>query len=147
MSVIEREMPAVYRHKGLWTGVYRHVDVEGRTLDLHRATVDVTFPDEGPYDYIQKNHFVWQDGRETRAELPGVYRDGRLWWDTETFSGSAWQTEEGVVMLHLLRKDEPGASFTEVIIMGETGRHRARTWHWFQGGRLYKRTLCDEERV
>jgi hypothetical protein len=35
----------------------------------------------------------------------------------------------------------------EVIVMGEGGHHRARTWHWFREGRLVRRTLCDEQRV
>jgi hypothetical protein len=35
----------------------------------------------------------------------------------------------------------------EVIVMGEGGQHRARTWHWFRDGRLVRRTLCDEQRV
>jgi hypothetical protein len=34
-----------------------------------------------------------------------------------------------------------------MITIGETGDHRARTWHWFKHGRLYKRTLCDERRI
>ena len=80
-------------------------------------------------------------------ELPGVYREGRLWWDTETFHGSAWETHDGMILLNLERKDDPGARFFEIIVMGETGKHRARTWHWFKDGKLFKRTLCDEWRV
>ena len=49
-------------------------------------------------------------------------------------------------MLRLERKDVPGASFTEVIVLGGDGKSRARTWHWFIDGELYQRTLCDEWR-
>ena len=50
-------------------------------------------------------------------------------------------------MLTLDRKDEPGVSFTEMIMFAPNRDYRARTWHWFRGGRLLKRTLCDEGRV
>ena len=70
-----------------------------------------------------------------------------MWWDTETFHGSAWETHDGLVLLNLDRKDDPGARFFEIIMMGDTGEHRARTWHWFKDGQLYKRTLCNESRV
>jgi hypothetical protein len=140
-------MPAMLRHDGVWEGLYRHVDVDGNLLDMHRTRVRCEFPTEGPYAYVQYNHFMWDDGRESHATLPGVLRDGKLWWDLETFRGYSWETEDGILMLNLERKDEPGANFFEMITMGDTGQYRSRTWQWFKDGKLYKRTLCDEERV
>jgi hypothetical protein len=144
MTTIAATMPSMLRHAGLWQGTYRHLDAQGQLVDQHQASVRCVFPADGPFAYIQHNHFTWADGREVRAELPGVLRDGRLWWDTPTFAGSAWETAEGVILLKLDRKDEPGAHFVEVIVLGPTGTHRARTWHWFRDGALYRRTLCDE---
>lgn len=140
-------MPAMLKHAGVWEGVYTHLDAKGDLIDRHRARVRCAFPDEGPYAYIQHNHFTWDDGRELRAELPGVLREGKLWWDTETFTGCAWETDFDLIMLNLERKDEPGARFYEMIALGESGANRARTWQWFRDGKLYKRTLCDEKRV
>lgn len=140
-------MPGLARHQGTWTGVYRHVDAEGALLDQHRVTVRCEFPEVGPHVYIQHNHFIWDDGRETRAVLPGVIRDGMLWWDVETFHGYSWETRDGILLLNLTRKDEPGANFFEMITIGSTGEFRSRTWQWFRDGKLYRRTLCDEERV
>jgi len=134
-------------HAGTWEGTYTHLDAAAQIVDEHRSSVICEFPQSGPYVYIQHNIFTWKSGYESRSTLPGTYRDGRLWWDTETFHGSAWQTLDGLILLNLIRKDEPGASFIEVIAMGDTGEHRARTWHWFKDGKLYKRTLCDERRV
>jgi hypothetical protein len=144
---LARAMPSLAAHAGEWRGVYRHLDAEGVLLDLHAAHVRCVFPREGPYAYIQYNHFTWADGREHRAELPGVFRDGRLWWDVATFRGSSWEAGDGVLLLNLQRKDEPGAHFIEMIAMAPDGQSRARTWQWFRAGGLYKRTLCDEERV
>jgi len=135
------------KHEGIWAGTYIHVDVDGKIIDKHQAHVTCEFPDSGPYVYIQHNVFTWEDGREQKYQLPGIIKDDKLWWDTETFSGYAWQTEFDVVLLNLLRKDEPDANFFEMITLGDTGEYRARTWQWFRGGKLYKRTLCDEQRI
>ena len=146
-AAISELMPGMVKHAGLWEGVYTHLDADGAEIDRHRAVVRCEFPDDGPYAYIQHNHFTWDDGREARVELPGVLRGDKLWWDTETFKGCAWETNFGLILLNLERKDEPGARFYEIIALGEGGAHRARTWQWFRDGQLYKRTLCDEKRV
>ena len=146
-DVLMRAMPGLARHAGLWEGVYRHLDAEGNVIDVHKASVRCSFPDEGAYVYLQHNLFTWNDGREHRAVLPGVLRDDRLWWDVDTFSGYSWETRDGILLLNLTRKDEPGANFFEMITLGDTGEHRSRTWHWFRDGKLYKRTLCDEHLV
>jgi hypothetical protein len=140
-------MPAIMRHEGTWEGIYRRIDLDGAIVDRHRARIICTFPESGPYAYIQYNEFTWDDGRTQRAELPGILRDGKIWWDLPTFSGYAWETLDGVLLLHLTRKDEPGATFIEAIVLAPDGRSRARTWHWFKSGRLYQRTLCDEARL
>lgn len=140
-------MPTILRHEGVWEGVYAHVDAKGALLDRHRVRVTCEFPDAGAYAYIQHNHFTWDDGRDYRATLPGVLRGGKLYWDLPTFSGACWETDDGILLLNLDRKDDPGANFYEMIVLGAGGLHRARTWHWFKDGRLFKRTLCDEVKV
>ena len=140
-------MPRMLDHAGTWIGTYTHLDAEARIIDRHASRVVCEFPETGPHPYIQHNTFTWDDGREVTATLPGTFRDGRLWWDTETFSGSAWESHDGFILLNLDRKDEPGTRFHEIILMGEGGRHRTRTWHWLKDGRLIRRTLCEEARV
>lgn len=133
------------KHEGVWEGTYQHFDVEGNMLDKHRSSVECIFPTEGDVVYIQKNKFEWEDGKTYEVEFGGVIRDNKIYWDTETFSGYGWQSHN-CILLQLDRKDDPGASFTEVIILGEDGDHRARTWHWFKNGKCFKRTLCNESR-
>jgi len=140
-------MPGMLKHEGVWEGVYTHVDVAGKIIDRHKSRVECLFPASGPYAYLQKNLFTWDDGREYRATLPGVLIDGKLWWDTDTFSGFGWETDDGLILLNLDRKDEPGANFYEIIVLGDSGVHRSRTWHWFKDGQLFKRTLCEEQLV
>ncbi|MEO9469822.1 hypothetical protein [Parasphingorhabdus sp.] len=140
-------MPGMLKHEGKWEGVYRHIDTENREVDRHQALVECIFPAEGPFAYIQKNIFTWDDGREYRSTLNGVLREGKLWWDNENFNGCGWETDFGLVLLNLDRKDDPDANFYEIICLGDDGNHRSRTWHWFKHGKLFKRTLCDEHRV
>ena len=137
-------MPSLLRHSGVWRGTYTHQDVGGTILDRHKSKVTCEFPESGPYAYIQSNIFTWEDGRTEAYKLFGVLRGDKLWWDAPKFHGCAWQTHEGLILLHLTRRDEPGANLFEIIALGESGTHRARTWHWFRDGRPYKRTLCDE---
>ncbi len=146
-DALDAALPGLTAHEGVWVGTYRHVDAGGRTIDVHASRVECVFPSDGPYAYVQRNRFEWPDGRVSTAELKGVFRDGRIWWDEPTFRGSAWTTDAGLILLDLDRKDDPGARFYEIIVMAPGGRTRARTWHWFKDGRLLKRTLCDEARV
>lgn len=140
-------MPNILSHEGKWEGVYRHVDSDGALLDQHQMWTWCEFPDDGPYAYIQHNKLRWDDGRSADYEFGGVYRDGRLYWDTDRFHGYGWETEEGVVMLRLERLDVPCSHYVEMINMALDGRTRARTWQWFKDGRPWKRTLCDEWRI
>lgn len=139
-------MPSVLAHEGIWLGTYRHIDLQGKTLDFHKSRVECLFPEHGAAVYIQRNCFTWEDGRCLQVEFPGILKEGRIYWDTETFRGYGWAASEHIFLLELERKDEPGAYFYESIVMGSTDNQRARTWHWFKEGRCYKRTLCDEYR-
>lgn len=143
-----KAMPTIRAHEGVWEGVYKHIDIDANIIDQHKVRIICEFPTTGEYPYIQHNHFMWEDGRELKAKLPGVFRgDGRLWFDTPTFHGSSWETHDGLILLNLDRKDDPGANFFEIIAMGSSCKDRARTWHWFKDGKLFKRTLCDEWKV
>lgn len=146
-DLIARQLPAMLHHEGTWEGEYQHVDLEGHVLDRHATHIVCEFPDDGPYAYIQHNTFTWDDGRRYEATLPGVLKEGMLWWDVETFHGKAWQSGDGLILLHLIRKDLAGGEFFEMIVAGSDGQSRARTWHWFEHGTLTKRTLCNERRV
>jgi hypothetical protein len=140
-------MPALARHRGVWEGSYRVVDVMGQTLDWHRSRIEVRFPDDGPYDYLQSNHFAWPDGRELRVEHPAVCRNGVLLWDTEHIKGQAWSVDERSTVLTWRRHDNPDAHLYELIVINDSNDQRSRTWHWFRNGTLYQRTLIDEKKV
>ncbi len=137
--------PAMRAHEGVWEGCYTHLDAQGREVDRHDARVVCEFPASGPVFYIQHIRFTWPDGRVREDRFDGVIDGAVVRFDTPNFAGKAWESE-GVVLLHLDRKDEPGAHFVEAIILAPDGQTRARTWHWFKDGVLIRRTLCDERR-
>ncbi len=140
-------MPALLAHEGVWQGSYRTVNLDGETTDLHDSRVECVFPDDGPFHYEQRNRFEWPDGRVHEAAFGGVLKDRSIHWDTDSFSGRGWTSGDRIVLLKLDRKDEPDVTFTEIIVLGEDGVNRGRTWHWFRDGVLFQRTLCNEYRV
>jgi hypothetical protein len=144
---VQATMPALMRHRGVWEGRYRLVDIEGRLLDWHHSRIEVRFPDEGPHDYVQRNHFWWPDGRELRVEHPAICRNGVLLWNTDHIHGQAWSVDERSTVLTWRRTDSPGAELYEIIVINESNDQRTRTWHWLRDGALYQRTLIDERRV
>ncbi len=137
-------MPSVLRHEGVWKGQYQHIDIHGKVIDQHASRVECVFPDSGDEVYIQKNHFTWDDGREHSVSFGGIIDGDKIFWNTPTFLGYGWAASQSVFLLELERKDVVDASFSEAIVLGESGRHRARTWHWFKDGKCYQRTLCNE---
>ncbi len=140
-------MPAMFDHEGTWVGHYRHLSESGELLDEHDSRVECALPDETDVVFRQTNHFTWVDGRTLNYGFEGSLLNNQLWFDTPTFSGGAWQTEAGIIMLSLDRKDLPDQKFVEVIVMGANTNHRVRTWYYFENGICYKRTLCTEQRV
>jgi len=141
------DFPAMRAHEGIWEGTYTHLRQDHSIEDQHKARVTCLFPSDGDVFYRQIVHFTWADGREHHNQFDGIIRDGVIWFDTPTFSGKTWETDDGLVLLNLNRKDERGSTFFELIAMGEGGKHRARTWHWFKDGQIYRRTLCNESRI
>ena len=145
---IRDEMQLLARHEGEWVGEYVLVDASGAVIDRHASHLTCTFPEGGgAHDYFQTNRYRWEDGREETFSFPALFRDGRIWFDTERIEGSAWEIDERTIVLTWRRKDIEGAELYEMIQLSPDGEHRARTWHWFQDGELQQRTLIKEQRL
>jgi hypothetical protein len=110
---LEKHIPAMLLHEGTWEGTYRFVDLEGTVTDQYASRIECAFPDDGPWVYVQKNHYAWPDGRVFDTEFGGELRGDRIWWDTDRFQGYGWATHDDIVLLTLDRKDNPGESFSE----------------------------------
>lgn len=151
MNPIKQAMPALARHEGVWEGIYRYLDAEGRLIDEHRSRLVCRFPDDGPYPYHQSNHYTWADGRTESRDYPAQFRDGRLAWDNPRIAGWAIEPgadeQHGTLLLCWTRKDSPGSVIWEMVQISPCGRFRSRVWQWLEDGRPKMRALIDEERI
>jgi len=151
MSDIRQRMPLLARHEGVWDGWYRYYDAEGNKTDEHRSRLVCRFPDSGAVDYDQTNHYSWADGRTDVRPFPAVLAGDRIAFQSDLIDGwaadVALDSHHRTTMLHWVRKNEPGVYLYEMIQLSDCGNFRSRVWHWFRDGRLFQRTLIDEQRV
>ena len=61
MRAIGQVMSEMLEHEGIWQGTYRYVDNHGEHIDFHQSRVECVFPPAGPYAYVRKNLFTWED--------------------------------------------------------------------------------------
>ena len=153
MSDFKKMFPLLARHEGVWDGWYRYYDAAGDKIDEHRSRLVCRFPDGGRFAYDQTNHYSWADGRRDVRGFPanaGPTGD-RIVFDSDLIDGwaadVALDTAARTTMLHWVRRNEPGVYLYEMIQISDCGRYRSRVWHWFRDGRLFQRTLIDEEKV
>jgi hypothetical protein len=147
MSHIREGMPVLARHEGAWAGHYITIDNDGNILDRHESYLICEFPENQPYHYLQTNRYAWPDGKVEEHKFPGIYRDNKLWFDTERIEGQVWEADSSILILKFAYKGIPTAYIYEMIHLNADNNHRARTWHWFKDGEIYQRTLIKEQRV
>lgn len=144
---IREAMPTLARHLGEWEGEYVHLDAANTVIDRHASHLTCLFPETGPFAYHQVNRYRWADGRTEEIQFPATFADGQIWWDTERIHGRAWQADPRTIMLTWTRKDSPGIYLYEMIQISADNSKRARTWHWFEGDEIVKRTCVKERRI
>jgi hypothetical protein len=153
MSTIKQDMPLLASHEGVWDGTYRHVDPEGKLVDVHRSRLLCRFPGQGEHAYHQTNIYTWDDGRKEVREYRCRYVDGsrELIFLNELIDGWAKEVpldpKKRTLMLSWFRPDLPEIYFYEMIQTSDSGRYRTRVWQWLRDGRTFRRTLIDEEKV
>ena len=148
MTNIREAMPVLARHEGEWQGSYTLIDTNGKILDHHQSHLSCQFPSDKPDSYYQVNRYTWPDGKEQEFQFPGIYKDKKVWFDTERLNGYAWEVDDSTIILWITYKGIPEEMYIyEMIQISPCNNHRARTWHWFKNNQLYQRTLIQESRV
>jgi hypothetical protein len=150
---IARTMPIIAAQVGVWMGEYVHLDAGHREIDRHKSTLICRLFDgpDGEARLAQTNIYDWADGtREIR------YFDGRLQGDRINISNeniSGWvaplamdETERTILVLWT-RAGAPDFRYYEMITVAEDGKAKNRTWHWYDKGRLFQRTIINEDHV
>jgi hypothetical protein len=151
MSKFKQQFPLLARHEGIWDGVYRYYDAVGQKTDEHTSRLVCRFPENTDIDYEQSNHYKWPDGRSEVRGFPAVGAGDRIIFKSDLIDG--WAADVALdpagrtTMLHWVRKGEPGVYLYEMIQISDCGQFRSRVWHWFKDGRLFQRTLIDEQKI
>ena len=127
MSDIRQRMPRLARHEGVWNGWYRYYDAQGRLIDAHRSRLVCRFPDGGPFDYDQTNHYSWPDGRTEVRPFPAMLQGDRIVFKSELIEGWAadvpLDTFARTTMLNWTRSAEPGTYLYEMIHLSDCGNY------------------------
>ena len=141
-------MPLLARHEGTWRGVYRHVAPDLSPIDTHDFRIVVELPDEPGCAYRQTSHYWWPDGRTEDRVFEARFDAGRcrLAWDNGRIAGELWELDDVSLYLSFRFAAPDPMRVCEMIQLSRSGRHRARTWHWFRDDRLCRLTLVDERR-
>lgn len=153
MGIIESRMPLVAEQQGVWEGEYVHLDADHREIDRHRSRLVCRLFDgeDGEARLAQTNIYDWADGTREIRYFDGVFRDDRIWIDNVNITG--WTAAVGLdrtdrtIMVGWVRAGEPDFRYYEMITVAEDGGAKNRTWHWYRRGRLFQRTIINEERV
>jgi hypothetical protein len=149
VSIIQKEMPLLARHQGVWEGTYRFVTPQLELLDQYDFRIRVSFPDDeqGGITYRQESHYTWADGREQQLDFEALYTgNGRVEFSGR-LSGFMYELDDRNIYLNFCFPDQPGVDVCEMIQLAPNNNDRARTWHWFRDNKLFQLTLVDEHRV
>src|SRR5262249_48554532 len=84
---IKAEMPVFMHGPGVWAGMSRHLDAEGKLIAQHRSRLLIRFAEEGLHPILQTNLYYWDDGRVEKREFPVDYANRRLVYDNALIKG------------------------------------------------------------
>lgn len=150
---ISATMPLVAAQAGVWQGEYVHFDADHREIDRHSSKLVCRLFDgaDGEARLAQSNIYVWADGSREVRYFDGHLRGDRIVIANENIDG--WvapltlDTTQATIMVLWSRAGEPDFRYYEMITVAEAGLAKNRTWHWYRKGRLFQRTLINEELI
>lgn len=145
MTGIDQALPLLARNAGRWLGTYTHCGPGLEVQDRHDFSIEVSFPDARTYR--QESHYVWPDGRRQSLAFEGVLEGEAIVFDNGRIAGRMWALDAETLYLKFRFSAEPQVHVCEMIQLSADGRDRARTWHWFRGRVLFRRTLVEERRA
>lgn len=150
---IALRMPLVAAQEGVWRGEYVHLDGDHREIDRHRSMLVCRLFDgpDGEARLVQSNIYDWPDGSREIRFFDGVLQGERICIANVNINGwvapLAMDETARTIMVLWTRAGEPDFRYYEMITVSEDGLAKNRTWHWYRKGRLFQRTLINEELV
>jgi hypothetical protein len=149
MGDIASLMPLIASMEGVWDGEYVHLDADHQEFERHRSRLVCHISDNDRL--IQSNIYDWPDGTREIRYFEGVLTGDRLLISNENIDG--WvaplvhDATGRTIMVLWTRAGAPDFRFYEMITVSENGLAKNRTWHWYEKGRLFQRTLINEQLV
>ncbi|MFK7886550.1 MAG: DUF3598 domain-containing protein [Gammaproteobacteria bacterium] len=153
MNIIAETQAIVADQQGVWEGEYVHLDEKHNEIDRHKSRLVCRLHDgpEGEAKLSQTNIYTWPDQQQEIRFFEGTYKKDRIWIDNELINGWTGAIEldatNRTIMVGWTRAAEPDFRYYEMITVSEDGNAKNRTWHWYRKGRLFQRTLINEQRV
>ncbi|MDE2442477.1 MAG: DUF3598 domain-containing protein, partial [Betaproteobacteria bacterium] len=81
----------------------------------------------------------------------GIFQDDRIWIKNDLIDGFVgalnYDETNRTIMVGWTRTHEPDFRYYEMITVAEDGQAKNRTWHWYRKGRLFQRTVINENRI
>jgi hypothetical protein len=153
LGIISESLPLVADQAGVWEGEYVHLDASHRIIDRHKSRLICRLSDgaDGVAKLSQTNIYTWADGTQELRYFDGTFRGDRVWISNELIDG--WTGQVGLdptgrtIMVGWTRAHEPDFRYYEMITVAEDGEAKNRTWHWYRKGRLFQRTVINENRI
>mmetsp|Transcript_3941 Transcript_3941/g.6926 ORF Transcript_3941/g.6926 Transcript_3941/m.6926 type:complete len:162 (+) Transcript_3941:126-611(+) len=135
----------LHNYSGIWRGVYKYVDGEGKLIDTHESYIEKCIG-LGP-KYFQRNTYTWPDGKKEVHEFEGVLSDGKLILDTGRIYGEyvAVDPLHGFLSFHY--KAHPESHVTEMMHVSADKKICNRSWMWLKDGKFFKVALMHEEKI
>lgn len=153
MGIISNKLPLVADQAGVWEGEYVHLDESHRIIDRHQSRLICRLTDgvDGAAKLSQTNIYTWADGTQEIRYFDGTFRDDRIWINNNLIDGWVGQVALDptgrTIMVHWVRAHEPDFRYYEIITVAQDGEAKNRTWHWYRHGRLFQRTVINENRI
>jgi len=158
-AAFERTLPVLTKNEGVWIGMYRRYDAQGKLMSAHRSRIvfrllrDI----EGPEIYHQTNIYRFADGRMQVIESKGTFDGKQLVFGSDR-GVKGWAADDRTdahgrtCMLYMeVMQDTPqlkaGTISYELAQLSDCGKFRMRMTQYVYEGRVIMRTLIDEELV
>ena len=151
-ATLAAALPVVARHEGVWCGVFRRFDPNGRLAEIFSTEITVRLPKDGPHDYDQTNRYMRTGKPDTVISTQGRFDGERIRFENPRVKG--WAVDDRAdenrrnVILFFQFLDGTGAYAYEAIQISADARRRHRVAQYFNAdGSLQRRTLIDETRA
>ncbi len=155
-AAFRRVLPVMSKSEGVWEGIYRRYDGDGKPMGAHRSRVVFRLLPNvpGPEIYSQTNIYRFGDGRTQVIESTGTFDGAQLNFGSDR-GVKGWSKDDTtdphgrICLLYMdVTVDTPqlkaGTTCYELVQISDCGKYRMRVAQYALNGQTIMRTLIDE---